>query len=87
MSEKDELTLKEALNISVQLCVHLESPTNRDDLIEELFDIAISIQEKYANITRHNPAENALHAKAVNLTEEQQHKHLSQIDELQKELS
>ncbi|GAB1661532.1 hypothetical protein M3703_04155 [Mannheimia haemolytica] len=86
MSEKDELTLKEALHLAAQLCSNLESPTNRDEQVEQLFELATSIQAKYADLTPYYLSGNTLPGKSFSITEEQHQKRLSEIDELKKSL-
>lgn len=85
MSEKNELTLKESLNIAAQLCSHIECSQNREEIIETIFELAVSIQEKYADITRHHPSRNVLPNKSDGSIQEQ-HRLLSQINELQQSL-
>lgn len=86
MSEKDELTLKEALNLAAQLSSRFENPLNQDELIEQLFELAVSIQKKYADLTPYCPAGNILPDKPVSITEVQHQKQLSRIDELKNSL-
>lgn len=69
-----------------QLLPHLESPTNRDELIEQLFELAVAIQSKYSDLTPHYLSGNKLPDKSFSIQEEQHQKHLSQIAELQKSL-
>lgn len=83
MSEKDEMNLKEALNIAAQLSPHFEC---RDETIEQLFELAIAIQNKYRDLTPYYLSGNKLSNKSASTSEEQHQKHLSQIEQLQKSL-
>lgn len=68
MSEKDELTLKEALVIASNLTSHFEGCTNRNELVEQLFELATAIQSKYAGMTPKHPSHKILPSKSPRTT-------------------